>query len=226
MRILYIPKPKSLFYPVKLGLIYSAHAALDSRKISSSDDWIVPNYTDLNYNQPNSLFAFLGGATAQTGKLKETGLTYWNTPNTGATNELGFNGRGSGRRIGATGAFTELGISLNIHSSFVSGDNRQYVLTTYDSATRSNESGGWGSQSNGASIRLLYVGAGTPTSYIGNDGKIYSFVLIGTQYWLASNLAETKYRNGDPIPEVTDNTAWAALTTGALCAYNNNWDNV
>jgi predicted transcriptional regulator len=28
------------------------------------------------------------------------------------------------------------------------------------------------------------------------------------------------------IPEVTDNTAWAALTTGALCAYNNNWDNV
>jgi len=39
-------------------------------------------------------------------------------------------------------------------------------------------------------------------------------------------LAETKYRDGSLIPEVTDNTAWAALTTGALCAYDNDWNNV
>jgi uncharacterized protein (TIGR02145 family) len=29
------------------------------------------------------------------------------------------------------------------------------------------------------------------------------------------------YRNGDPIPKVTSNTAWAGLTTGAYCYYNN-----
>ena len=29
------------------------------------------------------------------------------------------------------------------------------------------------------------------------------------------------YRNGDAIPQVTDPTAWANLTTGAWCYYNN-----
>jgi hypothetical protein len=32
--------------------------------------------------------------------------------------------------------------------------------------------------------------------------------------------------NGDIIPEVTDNTAWGNLVTGALCAYENNWNYV
>jgi uncharacterized protein (TIGR02145 family) len=31
----------------------------------------------------------------------------------------------------------------------------------------------------------------------------------------------TTYRDGTPIPQVTDPTAWAGLTTGAWCYYNN-----
>jgi len=46
-------------------------------------------------------------------------------------------------------------------------------------------------------------------------------VVIGDQKWSAQNLNVTKYRNGDDILEVTDPTAWAALTTGARCWYNN-----
>jgi uncharacterized protein (TIGR02145 family) len=46
-------------------------------------------------------------------------------------------------------------------------------------------------------------------------------VVIGTQTWTECNLNVTTYANGDPIPEVTDPTAWAALTTGAWCYYNN-----
>ncbi len=38
----------------------------------------------------------LGGLGAG-GKLKETGYRYWHAPNEGATNEVGFSGRGSGR---------------------------------------------------------------------------------------------------------------------------------
>ena len=49
----------------------------------------------------------------------------------------------------------------------------------------------------------------------------YPSVLIGTQYWMDKNLELTTYRNGDIIPYVTDPTAWAALTTGAWCYYNN-----
>lgn len=53
------------------------------------------------------------------------------------------------------------------------------------------------------------------------DGNVYKTIQIGTQTWMAENLKTTKYRNGDPIPNVTDATAWAALTNGAYCWYNN-----
>ena len=52
------------------------------------------------------------------------------------------------------------------------------------------------------------------------DGNIYSTVKIGTQVWMTENLKTTKYRNGDPIPNVTDQTAWLALVTGAYCNYD------
>jgi len=46
-------------------------------------------------------------------------------------------------------------------------------------------------------------------------------VLIGTQRWKTCNANVTTYRDGTPIPEVTDPSTWAALTTGAWCWYNN-----
>ncbi len=53
----------------------------------------------------------------------------------------------------------------------------------------------------------------------------YSVVQIGTQMWMAENLKTTKYRNGDSIPNVTDNTQWGNLTTGAYCDYDNTQGN-
>jgi uncharacterized protein (TIGR02145 family) len=49
----------------------------------------------------------------------------------------------------------------------------------------------------------------------------YQEVSIGTQVWMLKNIDVSTYRNGDPIPQVTDPAAWAALTTGAWCWYNN-----
>ena len=46
-------------------------------------------------------------------------------------------------------------------------------------------------------------------------------VTIGTQIWSNRNLDVTTYRDGTPIPQVTDPTQWANLTTGAWCYYNN-----
>jgi len=45
--------------------------------VPSDDEWDV-------------LVAYLGDVSEAGGKLKETGTTHWNTPNTGATNETGF----------------------------------------------------------------------------------------------------------------------------------------
>jgi len=53
------------------------------------------------------------------------------------------------------------------------------------------------------------------------DGNIYHPVTICDQVWMVENLNVAKYRNGDPIPKVTDDATWCALTTGAYCYYNN-----
>ncbi len=46
-------------------------------------------------------------------------------------------------------------------------------------------------------------------------------VTICSQNLAVKNLDVDRYRNGDPIPKITDNAAWVALTTGAYCYYNN-----
>jgi len=58
------------------------------------------------------------------------------------------------------------------------------------------------------------------------DGNIYQTIQIGDQRWMAENLKVTRYRNGDPIPNVTSNVTWEALTTDAYCGYNNSQVNV
>jgi uncharacterized protein (TIGR02145 family) len=46
-------------------------------------------------------------------------------------------------------------------------------------------------------------------------------VTIGSQVWTNKNLDVVTYRDGTPIPQVTDPTEWSNLTTGAWCYYNN-----
>ena len=53
------------------------------------------------------------------------------------------------------------------------------------------------------------------------NGTATPVLTICCQSWMTRNLDVDKYRNGDPIPNVTDPAAWAALTTGAYCYYNN-----
>jgi len=57
------------------------------------------------------------------------------------------------------------------------------------------------------------------------DGNSYQTVKIGDQLWIAENLKVIHYRNGDAIPNVTDDTEWGNLTTAAYCNFNNNDSN-
>jgi uncharacterized protein (TIGR02145 family) len=61
--------------------------------------------------------------------------------------------------------------------------------------------------------------AGNGTTDI--DSIFYTSIILGQQEWMAENLKTTRYANGDPIPNVTGNTEWSALETGAWCWYNN-----
>ena len=52
------------------------------------------------------------------------------------------------------------------------------------------------------------------------DGNSYDTVHIGTQVWMKENLRVSRYRNGDPIPSVTNSSTWSNLSSGAWCWYN------
>jgi len=68
-------------------------------------------------------------------------------------------------------------------------------------------------------VKTMY---GTVIDY---DGNTYQTVLIGTQEWMAENLKVTHYRNGDAIPNITDNGQWSVATSGACCSYENSPSN-
>lgn len=101
-----------------------------------------------------------------------------------------------------TGAFT------SAISALVA--NTTYYLRAY--ATNSSET------SYGNEISFTTAASPTVTDI---DGNTYQTVAICNQTWTKTNLNVSKYRNGDIIPQVTDPTAWAALTTGAWCYYDN-----
>lgn len=58
------------------------------------------------------------------------------------------------------------------------------------------------------------------------DCNAYRTIKIGSQVWMAENLRVTHYHNGEAIPNVTDNSRWSNLNTGAYCSYNNNARNI
>ena len=57
------------------------------------------------------------------------------------------------------------------------------------------------------------------------DGNSYNTVKIGNQIWMKENLKTTKYNDGTAIPNITDNTQWSNLTSGAWVYYNNDATN-
>ena len=71
----------------------------------------------------------------------------------------------------------------------------------------------------GTASFVLNIGGQTSTLNRNVDG--FTTVMIGSKQWMRENLNVATYRDGTAIPEVTDPTAWANLTTGAWCWYNN-----
>ena len=53
------------------------------------------------------------------------------------------------------------------------------------------------------------------------DGNTYDILTYGNQVWTVENAEMVTYRDGTPIPQVTDETEWENLTTGAWCYYDN-----
>jgi uncharacterized protein (TIGR02145 family) len=80
-----------------------------------------------------ALVTFLGGNLVAGGKLKETGIIHWNSPNTGATNETGFTGVAAGFRNPA-GSFIAFG-AMNYFWSATDNGGFPYCLFLYFDVT-------------------------------------------------------------------------------------------
>lgn len=93
------------------GRLYTWHVATDNRNVCPSG-WHVP--TSLEWVE---LINHLGGFNVAGGKLKETGLTHWNAPNTDATNETGFTALPGGDR-NPNGMYYGIGIYSTFWTSY------------------------------------------------------------------------------------------------------------
>jgi uncharacterized protein (TIGR02145 family) len=93
------------------GRLYNWYTVDDDRGVCP-DGWHVPS--DGEYTV---LTDYLGGEDIAGGKMKETGLGHWNSPNTGATNESGFTGLPAGYRYYSNGNYLNMGTAGYFWSS-------------------------------------------------------------------------------------------------------------
>jgi uncharacterized protein (TIGR02145 family) len=221
MAILNPPSPSPPSIPLGYGLLYNWYAATDVRGIAPSG-FRVPSATDFN-----QLITELGGGSVAGGDLKSTRTSpdehpRWDLPNTGATDLSEFNGFPAGTRSGSQGTYFNIGKGFSSWSTdLIFGPTVGYSLifgTANTSAQVTNPI-----INEGDVIRCV-SDTEPPTSTVQDaDGNNYTWIQIGSQYWLAQNLKTETFNNGDPIPTGFDNAAWAALTTAGW-AYPNGDD--
>ena len=91
------------------GVLYNWVAAMAGSKSSDTNPSRVQGICPKGWHLPSNnewaeLVGYLGGEEIAGGKLKETGVTHWNNPNKGATNQSGFSALPGGYR-GDEGVF-------------------------------------------------------------------------------------------------------------------------
>jgi uncharacterized protein (TIGR02145 family) len=210
---------------IKFGALYNWWAA--SNVNIAMIGWHVPSESEFETLiltlDPDADNPFTNSAG---GNLKLTGTTFWSSPNTGADNSSGFTAVGEGVRDGYYGDFwypKENTICLWATNEIDATKGAEGVLT-YDSADFTayiNYARPQTLKKQGNSIRVLKNDSTNPGTVTDYDGNNYDTIKIGNQVWIVQSLRVTHYNDGTPITNVTDNAAWAALTTEAYCWYNN-----
>jgi len=76
-----------------------------------------------------------------------------------------------------------------------------------------------------AALLMAGCNGNAPKTVTDIDGNRYETVKIGGHVWMSENLRVSRYRNGDPVPEVKEGASWAAQSAGARCSYDNDAEN-
>ena len=172
------------------GYLYNWYAANNTNFTPA--DWKLPSVSEYDI-----LITNLGGSAIAGGKMKEAGFEHWLTPNTNASNLSGFTGFGSGRTTGVT--FGEIKEGLYLHTTGDFGATVPRKLIRYNTENIANNNS---VKYEGASVRLLYTGTGTPTTMSDYDGNTYDVIQIGSQYWTVQNWKCAHLNDGTPLTKV------------------------
>ena len=153
-------------------------------------------------------------------------------PSVYGTNNFKFNAIPTGFRTYSVGNFLGVGGFVNTWTSTVSSATRAYYISM-DYRDNQVVTIATIPFSEGKSVRGVKEYSGTAEDgtvftsgsniYTDGEGNVYNTVKIGEQLWTTQPLYTVKYQNGDAIANVTNNTTWKDLTTGAYCWYDNDY---
>jgi uncharacterized protein (TIGR02145 family) len=179
---------------------------IDSITYTNSSPGNLATITTAAISSNTGASAVSGGNISSNGGslVTQRGIVWSTSPNPTTANNSTNNGSG-------TGSFTGNLTGLTVNTTYYV---RAYAINSAGTAYGNQVSfttstgGGTGIVSN-PGPGVTYNGYNYPTIILGNG-----------QEWMAENLRTTSYSNGDPITNVTINTQWQSLTTGAWCHYN------
>jgi uncharacterized protein (TIGR02145 family) len=129
---------------ITYGKLYNGYAVNDARNICPVG-FRIPTRTD--FNTLNSYLSTNAG-----GKLKETGLTHWASPNTSATNSSGFTGLPGGY-MGDAGSSSNIGLQGYFWTSTSAGSTN-YIRYLRSADANFTESAAF-VLAGGASVRCI-----------------------------------------------------------------------
>jgi len=182
-----------IFFITALALLMALIVGCEKKKTETPVT--VPEVTTVAPSCVTQLTARTGGKVLNNGgaTVKDRGMCW----STAATPTMADNVSKDG--IGS-GAFTSTitGLSPN---------------TTYYARAYANNSAGTG-------LGNIITFKTTEMVY-DNEGQVCLSIKIGTQEWTANNLSVRHYNNGDSIPNITSDSLWEKLKTGAYCDYAN-----
>ena len=207
----WVGNPASLGY----GALYNWYAASNA------------NFAPAGYHVPTdaewtALITYLGNSTIAGGYMKESGLSHWLSPNTGADNSSGFNAKPGGSR-GTSGSYYGIGLNGSYWTATATSSLYAYSQNLSNRNVTINRIEN--SKKYGFSVRLIKDNSTNEGDVTDYDGNVYHVTDINGQIWTTSNFKCTTLNNGVPIVNVTDNTAWSLLVTGAYCWYGNDIGN-
>lgn len=143
------------------GRLYNWYAVKDFRGICP-ENWHIPSDAEWTI-----LTNFLGGDSVSGGKLKEIGNNHWNSPNTGATDEVGFTALPGGYRI-FWGDYYFLGEEGYWWSST---DSSTYAWKRELMYNSTNVNRWYYNKLTGFSVRCICDSAASPVNEINNKNK-------------------------------------------------------